>query len=86
MKGDFSMKETKRLLIERNGTVCMLCGKDVGRRITWHHIKPRCVGGDNSYQNGSLLCERCHFQRVNKLKYGTREYRELMEEIKRNKK
>jgi 5-methylcytosine-specific restriction endonuclease McrA len=80
------MHQTKKHLIQINGTKCMLCRKNVGKRITWHHIIPRCEGGDNSYENGALLCEKCHFEIVNELMYGTQEYEELMQQIRKNKK
>lgn len=80
------MLQVKKLMIERNKAICMLCGKNVGKRITFHHIRPKSHGGDDSYENGSLLCEQCHFEVVNKVRYGTRQYNELMDQIRSNKK
>ena len=53
-------RAVKQEIINDTGTRCMLCGKDVGRAITWHHMQPRYAGGRDSYENASLLCECCH--------------------------
>lgn len=53
-------RATKQKIVENAGTHCMLCGKDVGKHITWHHIKPRYAGGTDDYSNASLLCASCH--------------------------
>ena len=55
-----SRRVTKQKMIQNAGTRCMLCGRDVGRLITWHHIQPKYAGGTDSYLNASLLCEHCH--------------------------
>lgn len=86
------MHETKALLIVKNGLRCMLCGKEVPyNQINWHHIKPKAVCKyygepiDNSYENGALLCLECHAF-VHQFYYWGKEYPELMERIKQNKK
>ena len=79
------MKATKLELLERNGRKCMLCGKDVGKRIQWHHIIPRYAGGDDSYENGCLLCANCHTE-VHEFMYGDEQYTEFTQKILVNKK
>ena len=86
------MHETKALLITNNGLRCMLCGKVVPyHEINWHHIKPKAVCKyytepiDNSYENGSLLCVKCHAY-VHTLSYWSNQYQALMRKIRANKK
>lgn len=74
------MHETKATLIATYGTRCMLCRKDVGRRIQWHHMKPKYAKGNNSVRNGSLICDDCH-KKIHQFVYGTEEYSELMSKI-----
>lgn len=78
------MKVVKRELIQRNGTVCMYCGVDVGKKITWHHIIPKYAKGKDNYENGSLLCEKCH-RLIHKYNYKTKEYTAMTNVILRNK-
>jgi hypothetical protein len=73
-------REAKRQLIENYGCVCFLCRKDVGRSITWHHVKPRYASGDDSYENGSLLCEKCHVE-VHRYNWGTAIYNDYMTKV-----
>ena len=61
------MHQTKQELIERNGLKCMFCGEEVPyENIEWHHIIPKHITKffglpqDDSYENGALLCKRCH--------------------------
>lgn len=79
------MKATKLELLQRNGTKCMICGKDVGKKIQWHHIIPRYAGGTDSYGNGSLLCHLCHVE-IHFYEYGDEEYTRLTKIIRQNKK
>lgn len=53
-------RATKQAIIQNAGTRCMLCGKNVGKQITWHHIQPRYAGGTDNYSNASLICPHCH--------------------------
>ena len=76
----------KRALIEKYGTSCWLCGKNVGYKITLHHVKPKAYGGDDSYENSSLVCEYCHQHVINQLTYGTEEYERLMKKLLKRRK
>ena len=85
------MHQVKKLLIERNGLKCMLCGETVPYQlINWHHIKPKAVSKylgepvDDSYDNGALLCLECHAY-VHTMYYWSKEYQETMERIRKNK-
>ena len=79
------MKVAKLQLLQKHGTKCMLCQSDVGKKIQWHHIKPRSVGGLDSYANGALLCSNCHVE-VHRHIYGDKKYTEYTNIILANKK
>lgn len=81
------MHPTKQLLIERNGLRCMLCGREVSyREIEWHHIIPKSItkffglSQDDSYDNGALLCLKCH-KKVHEYFWEDEEYKLMMEKI-----
>ena len=85
------MHMTKAQLIVRNGLRCMGCGRVVEYAdIQWHHIKPRYVYKanhevpDDSYENGALLCKRCHAT-IHKYLWWDSEYQLLTEAILDNK-
>lgn len=78
------MKAAKQQLIRFNGTKCMLCGKDMKSNITWHHIIPRCQHGEDTYENGALLCPNCH-RLVHNYPYDSEEYERLTQEMLKNK-
>ena len=78
------MKAVKQELVRRNGTKCMFCKNDVGKSIQWHHIKPKCEGGKDTYENGSLVCPNCHCK-IHQHKYGTSAYNHFTKEILKNK-
>ena len=77
-------KATKYELICMAGTRCMLCGEDFGSEITWHHMKPKYAGGDNSLDNASLLCSSCQTH-IHRYKWGSYEYTRLTKIILENK-
>jgi len=54
-----------KYLIERDGKRCVFCGTTDG---AFHidHIKPVSLGGDNSFDNLQLLCEKCNLAKSNK--------------------
>lgn len=85
------MHDTKARLIAKNGTICMLCGREVGRHIEWHHIVPKCYYRNNNlpinneYSNGILLCHECH-RNIHSYKYYSVEYKCAMEEATKNRK
>lgn len=85
------MHETKQELIARHGLRCMYCGKEVKYKdIQWHHIKPKYASKanheevDNSYENGSLLCTKCHMA-IHKYLWWDEEYQIMTEVIEDHK-
>jgi 5-methylcytosine-specific restriction endonuclease McrA len=86
------MHPTKEELIERNGLRCMLCLKEFPyHEIQYHHIVPKYASKhmglppDNTYDNGCLLCLKCH-AKVHEYSYWSDEYQFLMDVIEDNKK
>lgn len=50
----------KNMLKKIYGKRCMLCGERKSHKeLTFHHIKPKSHGGDNTLENGALVCEKC---------------------------
>lgn len=85
------MHDTKVQLILRTGLKCMCCGEEYPLYdLQWHHIKPRYVykacheAPDDSYENGSLLCKRCHVA-IHKYKWKDKEYQAITDTIRKNK-
>lgn len=35
-------------------------GKSIANQLTYHHIKPRHLGGKATLENGAVLCRACH--------------------------
>lgn len=48
----------KRLIAERDGRLCRLCGAT--DTLDFDHIVAICNGGTNDLSNGQILCEACH--------------------------
>lgn len=42
------------------GRSCCICHKFCGVRIETHHLKPKHLGGDDSFENCIPLCFDCH--------------------------
>lgn len=85
------MHETKCELITRHGSRCMYCGRTVRYKdIQWHHIKPKYVFKvaheeiDNSYENGALLCAKCHIA-IHKFLWWDDKYQEITKVIEDHK-
>lgn len=86
------MHETKCKLIERNGLRCMACNQEFEYKdIHWHHLKPKYVSKanhepiDNSYENSSLLCKKCHAE-IHRYLWWDDEFQVMTSMIEGNKK
>jgi len=57
----------KKKAIERSGNRCERCSVDFDEDFIgeFHHINPIVYGGDNSFENCSLLCHNCHMTTPN---------------------
>lgn len=63
-------KETRALVLERNGYTCQMCGLGAGDpdpyhpgrtiRLTMGHIIDKSKGGDDSIQNLRAICSNCN--------------------------
>lgn len=54
------------LIIERDGSTCVWCGRDVGVGLveaTTEHIVPRIKGGPSWIENEVAACRRCNGRR-----------------------
>jgi len=51
-------------VIERDGSRCRLCGKDLANVPSWmtevHHVRPKSAGGADHPTNLITLCAMCH--------------------------
>lgn len=63
---DFSPK-IKKAIFERDGFVCVVCGKGKKDGIEIHadHIKPKDLGGKATLENGQTLCSAHNFLKKN---------------------
>lgn len=53
-----AMKELRRLVHERDGDACVLCGWPYG--LDCHHVIFRSGGGEDVSTNLITLCRKCH--------------------------
>jgi hypothetical protein len=73
------MYEIKEVLYGKYGVRCEVCGEYFDRReLTGHHIKMKKYSGKITEDNILIACKRCHFERINHIKYDTPQYWELM--------
>ena len=52
-------------ILKRDGAKCRQCG--AVKKLTLEHIKPKCVGGKNSFENLIILCLSCNVKNYRKL-------------------
>jgi 5-methylcytosine-specific restriction endonuclease McrA len=80
--GKGNRRHVKQKLFDDYGYVCWLCGKEKPReKLTLHHIHQFCYTHTTTYDDSMILCESCHFGIVNRIKYNSKEYWKLMNEI-----
>ncbi|MBP9043120.1 MAG: HNH endonuclease [Spirochaetes bacterium ADurb.Bin218] len=63
---DFT-SELKRLILERDGYKCVICGRTEKEGYELHvdHILPKDKGGKATLENGQTLCSICNFRKKN---------------------
>ncbi len=63
---DFT-EEQKRIILERDGYRCVICGKGLKDGVELHvdHIKPKDKGGKATIENGQTLCSAHNFRKKN---------------------
>jgi hypothetical protein len=57
-KGKEFTRAVRRAIRQRDQNQCVLCGSTI--KLEFDHIVPASLGGDNSINNGQLLCHKCH--------------------------
>lgn len=59
--------ELKKLIIERDGYKCVVCGRTEREGYELHvdHILPKDKGGKATLENGQTLCSICNFRKKN---------------------
>ncbi len=62
---EYFSDEQKRIIKERDGFKCVICGKGVKDGIELHvdHIKPKELGGQAIIENGQTLCAQHNFMK-----------------------
>ena len=76
----------KQQLFYEYGCVCWLCNEEKPKeKLTLHHIHQFCYTHLTTYEDSMILCWDCHFGIVNKIKYDSDEYWNLMNEILKKK-
>lgn len=79
---DANKKLVKNYLLSYYGNYCMLCGNHFKRdELTLHHIIEWQYCHQTTIENGSIVCKHCHFNVINKTKYNSKEYNQLMAKI-----
>lgn len=82
---DGGKKYVKQYLLKTYGRYCWLCMEKFDtKELTIHHVIPFHISRTTTVKDSMILCEHCHFDVVNKVKYGTKEYDELMAKARRN--
>src|SRR3954468_22792103 len=63
---NLSRPERLQRILERDGSACVWCGREVGTRLvaaTTEHVVPRIKGGPSWIDNEVAACRRCNGQR-----------------------
>lgn len=64
--GEPSRAERLRVILERDGTQCVWCRRDIATarvRATTEHVVPRIKGGPSWIENEVAACARCNRER-----------------------
>ena len=86
VSGRGNRSRVKQRIFDDYGYVCWLCDKELPReKLTLHHIHQFCYTHTTTYDDSMILCESCHFGIVNRIKYNSKEYWKLMNEILKKK-
>ena len=82
---DGGRKFVKQQLLTMYGKRCWLCLEkfDV-KKLTLHHVIPFHISKTTTLKDSMILCEHCHFEVVNKVRYGSEEYNRLMAKARKN--
>lgn len=69
----------KERLYSKYGLYCEVCKKKFKKsELTGHHIIERHIGGKTTEENILIACYHCHFGIINNMKWGSKEYWDLI--------
>lgn len=57
-----ALAKLNALIYERDQHSCVVCKQWVEDGHKFHHVVYKSHGGDDSLENGVLLCDECHYQ------------------------
>jgi 5-methylcytosine-specific restriction endonuclease McrA len=65
----FSLKTLRQRIIVRDARTCQYCGKSglYGKQLTLDHIRPVCLGGQDTPDNLLVACKQCNHRKNKKL-------------------
>lgn len=79
-----SNAKLKRILRERYGGKCSLCGRYLKKeKQTLHHRQPKSCNGKDTLSNSCIICEQCSII-IHRFKYGSEAYTTLDNAIAKN--
>lgn len=63
-----SAKFSRRKVYKRDNYICQYCGKAIydHEECTLDHVMPRSRGGETSWENTVLACEKCNFKKADR--------------------
>lgn len=79
-----SRKQVKNQLLVEYGKYCWCCGEKFKKnKLTLHHIHQYSETHTTTYEDSMILCCKCHFDYINRIPYGSKEYWNEMHKILR---
>ena len=63
----FYSKRQRLILSMVYGRVCKKCKSKVNDDFHVDHIKPFCLGGKTTLENGQILCPKCNLKKGGKI-------------------
>lgn len=67
MSDSNDLRRVKEAVLLRDGRICYLCDEDLtGQVLTYDHITPRRIGGEDSEENFAVCCEPCNREKADR--------------------
>lgn len=66
---EVEVKPTRRNIFRRDDNTCQYCGVKTKnqKNLTIDHVRPKCLGGDNTWTNLVTSCRECNLKKGNML-------------------
>lgn len=81
-KRDANWAVVKQQLLIDYGNMCWFCHRRYSRnQLTLHHVHQFKDTHKTTYNDSMILCQDCHFNVVNKVRYNSSEYWDMMKKI-----